>query len=648
MARNKHKVFSDFQPEAPIELPVPRIEDEQWSSLAETLMNLIDINLSNRESLDSELDRGNASYEMRGNQAENDIPYPGAPNMIVPFVATAVEEFASRISGTAILPRPFTVRGNNPEASAYAHTVEQFYNGEFLAHNWEEAMRTCIHLAARDGTSVMATTWKMKVVERVVLADAPQLDGTIKKERQRIKMVQYDAPYLEAVELRDFLLMPAWAISAEQGEADAVAWKRYLGENALDEMVNSGVLDEEQVEAALSYVNTGSGDLSLDRQGNDTYTINNLIDVTDSSVGAPSGIKMTRGPLEIWQIHSDQFDLDGDGVPEENIFWVHDRSRILLGYAPFEYMAGRPFHPYSPFPRPNRFYGFSIPLRLIGLQEEANVQHWGRLELLDWVLNPTVVKSRGLRLDSEDQKIGKNSILSMPDGMNASQALSFMGPPEVPQASIQEEQLLDQWAQRVVGAPQTPGAPNNQMNSGGGGRQSARAAQSMAAVQGLQTNMIISRTRAWMLSIFKYIHILYKQYGKDQLESVDASQDGAKKVIIPKETLALDYTLSIAGSGGPLDKESRRNDVMQMFQTLMPLPIVQSDMTRIWALCQMFLETFDVSEVTRIIGTMDEAKQLQQAQAQAAQAEKQHELQMQAISHAKVQGDGQQPQQGPQ
>lgn len=631
MARNKQKMWVDQQPDSSIELPFPKITADQWEGMSSTLNTLIDINLSNREELDNQLDRGNAMYEMRAADHGNDTPYPGSANVMVPLIASVVDEFASRISGTAILPRPLLVRGNDPVSADQAHTVEQFYNGEYQRNCWEEKIRTGIQLGGRDGTSVMGVFWKQEVYERVVKADSPMPDGTMSKKSQRIRMIKYDAPELVPIELRDFVLIPAYAISINT--ADAVCWKRYMGEAQLTAMVNADVLDEEMVEKALSYVNEAQGDLSYDRQGTSPYTINNRINVVDTSVAGPAGIKMNRGPIRVWQIHSSLFDMDDDGVSEENIFWFHDESRTMIGWAPYEYWGERPFFECAPFERPNRFYGFSIPERIQALQEEADVQHLTRLEVLDRVLNPTHYATSGAKLAQEDQKLGVLNVIRVQNKDD----LGYIQMPPIPEASLQEEQYLTQLADRVVGAPQAGGQPS-QSGGGmsGGGRVSARAAQQNAAIQGLQTNMVISRTRLWMLKIFQFAHMLYKQYGKDQMDAIGQSADGTKRITVPKEILGLDFTLGVAGQGGPLDKESRRQDWQVIYQLLMQNPLVQGDVGHIYGITASLLETFEVTEITRLIGTLDEAKQKQAQQQAAAQEKEKQDQVIQLLSHTKV------------
>lgn len=634
MAQKKFYYQSQLQPESSVQLPMPRVDEDTLVQLGPTVMTLININLGNRQSLDNSLDRWNAIYEMR--RQPRDSPWPNSANVSVPMVPSELEELVSRIAGSAILPRPLGVRGNDPNSSQYDHTTEQFYNGEYTKNGWEGDFRTGIHLSARDGTSVMEILWELSTFERFYIADTIGDDGQTTKTRQKMKFVAYNAPRLEPVELRDLLLMPAYSRSIE--EADAVCRKQYMSEAQLYKLVNSKVLSKERVEQALSYVSTAQGDLSYDRQGTSTYSISGLIDVVDVAVAPPDGIKMSRGPIEVWRVHTNLFDLDHDGVPEENILWVHDRSQICLGFAPFEYLQGRPFKSLSMFPRPNRFYGFSVPERLQGLQEELDAQHNGRLDLMDWILNPTILKKKGVYIREEEMSVGPATHLEVSDPNND---IKFLTAPEIPNSSWQEEQAIVQYAKTVVGAPQSPSMP--QASGGGGNRQSARQAQQNAAVQGMQTNMVISRVREWMLECFKYIHGLYIQYGKDQLESVDQTPGGAQKVEVPKEVLALDYTLTIAGMGGPLDKESRRNDLMMVASFLQNNPLVAGNLERVWSLTAEVLQTFDLPEVTKFIGTMEEAKQQAQAQAQAQQQQQQMELALAAVNHSKVKGSNNAP-----
>jgi hypothetical protein len=178
-----------------------------------------------------------------------------------------------------------------------------------------------------------------------------------------------------------------------------------------------------------------------------------------------------------------------------------------------------------------------------------------------------------------------------------------------------------------------------------GGKQSAKAASQQQALQGMQTNRMITKIRKWMQKVFKYTHLLYVKYGKDQMSMLQSSSEGNTEVQVPREILALNYNLGIAGSGGPLDKENSRQDAMALYQLLTPSPLVQGDMGHLYNVTRNVIEKFDYPEITGFIGTLDEAKQMQQMQQQAQAAQQKEQMAAHIIEHSKV-GRVPQPGQG--
>lgn len=626
------RVSATLQPESAVTLPDIKLDEEQWGTLGESMMQLIDINLGNRATLDNSLDIWNAMYEMR--TQERDSPWPDAANIVVPIVAAEVDGLVSRVAGTVIQPRMITVRGNDPDSTQYAHLVEQFLNSEMVENGWDKAAITGIHLSARDGTCIGQVLWELNEHERVFVMEEEQQDEqgqpivgpdgqpVKKKVRKRAKFKDFDAPRWTAKELRDFLVVPNFAPDFDS--ADALCAKIYMGEEDMMRLVNAGIFKEDMVEKILSYVSTGQGDLSYDRQGYSTYTIAGRLSVVDTSVAAPKNIKMTRGPVEMWMCLSNQYDLDGDGVPETNLIWVHDRSRLMAGVAPFEYMRGIPFFDLSLWPRPNRIYGFAVPERLAGLQDEANAQRNQRLDWTDMCLQPMRYKTPNVRFRDEDRRWGPDNEVEVQNPTD----FGFIPMPDIPPSSEAEERIIASDVAKVMGSPQAPALAMPQ-----GGKRTAREAQLAAAQQGQQQNLVNSRVREWVLKMVEYSVGLYLQYGPDQLETVNHTTDGTERLTIPKEILGLDYTFGIAGMGGPFDKEARRQDMMQLYQLITGNPLVQGDLKKLWAITRSLIETFDIPEVTAWIGTLDDAKMLEQQRAQAQQAQQQQEMAMAALNH---------------
>lgn len=605
-------------PDQPLSLPIPELDSSQRAALGETQSTLIDLNLGNRQALDYTLDYWNAMLEMR--TAPRVYPWPNASNYCLPIVFSAVNEFTSRVSGTVLGPRPFTMRGNDPIASQYAHVVEQFINGEYDEHRWHNVAKRCIYLGARDGTSVLENLWDMRAHTEFRL-DTDH--GTGKTVRRPVSVVDYDAPRWDAVELRDFLLVPVYSPSILA--ADGVIRKIYMSEMDCQRMVSAGIFYPDATERALSYVQSGMGELSRDRQGARTYTISGRIVVSDVGVQPPDGIGMMRGPIEVWRALWRIFDLDGDGVAEDNFVWTADQGRILLGVAPFQYWRGWPYFPYAPIPRPNRFYGFSIPELVRFAQEEGNAQENGRLDMLDYALSPMRYRTQTVRFADEDKRWGIDSEVIV----QQKQDFGFVDPPVIPQQSQVEMQTLMQLADRAVGSPQSAAAP---MQSGA--RQSARAAQAQQAILAMQSNSVISDTREWLLDIGNYTLGLYIQYGDDQMQAVVPTSQGQQTVQVPKEILSLNMTMGFSGGGGPFDKEQRKQDSLMLAQFLMPNPLVQGNLGRIWQLTRMVLETHDIPEVTAYIGTMQEAQQQAAAMAKAQQDQQKQQMLLQVVSHA--------------
>lgn len=616
-------------PDQKLSIERAELKEEVRTQLGQVVCQYIDVNRGLRSKYDAALDIYNAMYEMR--TAPRNVPWPNAANIVLPMVATGVDELVSRVTGAVFQPRLFTMRGNDPLSSQYAHVVEQFYNGEFDRNSWYEPSETAIHLATRDGVGISEILWKLskhqefRVVEEPDPADPFGL--TTRKALKQLDFVDYDAPFDRAVEVRDFLLIPNYATDPDA--ADACAVRLQMSEQDIEEMVEAGIFKAEDAEYCLSYASEGRGELSTEEQSPTTYTISGQIVVADTSIAGPAGVKTARGPLVVYRYHTRQFDLNGDGKFEENVVWVHHKSRHILGWMPFPYWGKRPFFPLSLYPRANRFYGFGVPQRGRGLQEEANAIENGKLDWMDQATQPMRWYTKNCRFREEDRRYGPDAEIEV----SAETDFGFVKMPDVPQSIWAEADKLQGWFEKVTGAPQAQAQVNPAQL--GTQQRSARAAQISAAMMGMQSSTVIRRIRAWMLRKFKYMHSLYQQYAPDQIETIDASA-GNHKLVIPKEILGLNYTPGIAGMGGPLDKEQRRNDMMLLTQFLMQTPLVQGNIPRIWQLCRLVAETFDVPEITAIIGTMEEAQQQAQMIAQAQQQQQKQQLLLAILNHGKT------------
>lgn len=584
--------------------------------------------------MNTQIDIGNAYYEQRAT-VENmgsDIPSPGSPTLLTPLIATAVDEFASRISGSVLTPRPVLIRGNNAEATQQQYNIAQFINNKYTDLYWDEAADTAIHLAGRDGTGIIEITWEQRTRTQVKSVMALQPDGTEKRERVKIQTTVYDDVKWTPRELKDFMYIPNDAHSVE--DADGVAVKVYLNENEVRAMVRSGIFKAEAAEKMILSLNPGQSEKYTDPDGISTETINNQLNIGDVTVSTSPGIHMRTSTFRLWKIHTDLYDMDGDGIAEENVFWFHDQLQDLIGWAPYEYEGGRPFFVYAPWPYPNRGYGASIPLRLRPYQDEDDKQRLCRLDALDRINMAMYMVEDSVNIRESDRKLGPLHIFRIPDG--SGEPIKPLAPPPYPDASLKESQMIRQDADRVVGAPQVGGMPAPGSNGGGtSGRVSARAAQYQAAAQGQQTNKVLQRTRRWLHKMMKFSLGLYRQYSPSQIEVVTQSENGGDRVKLPREILGLDYQLTIVGSGGPMDKEKNMENAERLYQLVTSNPVVQGDLELVYNATIPLLEAHDVADTTMYLGTRDAVKQKQQQQAIAQQQAQQMEMQKQLASHTK-------------
>jgi hypothetical protein len=157
-----------------------------------------------------------------------------------------------------------------------------------------------------------------------------------------------------------------------------------------------------------------------------------------------------------------------------------------------------------------------------------------------------------------------------------------------------------------------------------------------------------ARIRDAMKRVFLQIHALKLQYGPDDMQTQVANPGGKpERLQITKAILAQDYDLSIAGLGGPVDKQGRQQSMLFLYTLLMKNPLIMQDPMKIYAVSRMLLEEYDRVDIPTLLGTQEELMQkMQQAAQQAQQAAAMG--QPPPGQNPQQQQGGQQPQQKPQ
>jgi hypothetical protein len=296
--------------------------------------------------------------------------------------------------------------------------------------------------------------------------------------------------------------------------------------------------------------------------------------------------------------------MDGDGVPEENIFWLHELSQRMLGWMPYQYITpNRPFFSVTPYPRPDSPLGFSLCERLSGIQAETNAMWNGRNNLFDLILSPPMLILDGENLDDDEQDWGPAKRWPV----STLESVKFLEVPAVPLEHFQNEQLLHSYTNELTGISQPI------MGGASTGRKTATETKQQTAATTTRNDLIALRLRVQCRAIFNFIHQLNLQYLDNDPDFVDQGQ----KYTLPREVLAQDYQLDISGSSDPIDSATRRQEYLALFQELMMVPFIAQDQVKQYNLVKLMVDSFDLSDAQALIGTEEDAEQRQQAQMQA-------------------------------
>lgn len=642
-----HTGTSTPQPDAPyvrFDTGAPkRVSEQRWTEVSNDLYQSIDATLSARQPLMDNLREWSDRYDMI--VEEKDFPFEDSSNVSLPYMPAQLESLVAYTAGAVIVPRMFIVQGNTPVAIPNAAMVEKFYNTELLrlrsdGSSYFSRLIDWLHMSYRDGTAVMEVLWNRQRRRKLSTSYVPKIDdltgmpmmenGMPVWEERTEEVDVYVKDYAEwtPIPLKEFVLIPDEARSIE--DAAAVARVEWLYEDQLDRMVRAGVLDSDECEMALRYAMMGTNDIASDRTGVYDKNASRQIAIGIGQGAMASPTFKNRGPIKVWRIHSRQHDMNGDGLVEENIFWLHELSQRMLGWMPYDYATGqRPFFSFSPFPRPDRFYGFSLPERLSGVQEAMDFQVNSRDDQIALRMKPPMFVKEGAEVLLKDGVWYPGAMIEVESNNDADPTIKIPTQPDIPISSWQQEALFKSYGNDYTGLSQPA------MGTQGQGKRSATELKQQNMGQGTRLNLVNMRYRVSCQQVINFTHTLNKQYMKTSPQTVDNMQI----FTVPLDVMAQDYTIGIAGMTDPLDSTTRKTEMMTLFELMMKVPLIAQNPLRTWYWMRSVLEAFGRADVYQLIGTEQDAQQA----AQMMQAQQQLQLQMQAQQHAAQQTQNQPP-----
>lgn len=591
------------------------IPPDKWTILANDVWQVMQTSINARWTLENNLELWYNLCDMQ--TGGKDTPYVDSSDLFIPLVPSKIEALRDQVASITFVPEFYLVSGLTPDASESAYIAQQYWNNEFrkqrpVTPTWFEQHLKWLHLALRDGTSIMEVMWSKRTkmtrygvtMPKTDDDGMPVMDGDdMVQETHNVEkeVVEYNDVILNVVKLKDFILIPDESPSIR--DALGVGRVLWLTEADLWAMVEDGLLVKEWVEKVLVWDPAGVTDVAADWQRHYDKAVGNQLDIGMGQGVMSSEFFKNRGPFKIWRIHTRQYDLDNDGIPEENVMWLHDQSGYLLGVVPDEYIAPtRPFFDFSPFPRPDEFYGFSLAERLGPFNAEANLQWNQRNDAIDTRMLVPLIMDRMVEIEDKGMQWGLGKLWSV---ANASGSLkdAFYYPqmPDVPLATFQQEAQVRTDADSIAGL--------NQPMSGGmnSGRKSATEVKISSASGSVRANQIAMLLRLASRSVLEFIRKLKLQYPWEP--------DPFGMPITP-EVLAKPYKMDVSGTSDPLDKQASVDEALGAYNLLKDSPILQGNLMRRYNLDRFVMERIGVPNIEALLGRPEETMQAMQQQQQ--------------------------------
>lgn len=594
----------------------PNLSEEDWSGLGNYLNTVIVNATAERAELDRNLIVWNDLYEGKVPE-KKDTPWPDSSNLHVPLTQEMLDGLHGRLAKSALGVSPLVlVKGQDETGVEVAYKLERYYETLSDSIDLGDVINQAIFLALRDGVGLVKVMWERRTRKVKTRKMKPVIDDmtgqpimdpeSLKPLREEVievdDIVEYNNVVAVPTELKDFYLLPSHAFGLDRryskGTAERV-WMRW------DEIHARGRSGEYRMDAVMQMKDATAGSR--------LQTTGNVANLDVDTIGGLVQISQTPGfeEYEVFEICMSH-DLDGDGYEEECLFTYVPKFNTLLRAEVFPYWHQlRPFIAFIPWPRPRRFYGFSVPQRLESINRELNAIHNQRLDAVSIRLSPPIIITRSaiLRGDSS-QAWGPAARLEV----NSPEDVQIPNLPDINPSSFSEENILRQYAERVLGAYDI------NTNRPTGARRTRAEIGAIQQESMVRFDYMMKLVQRSVVKIFEQIHQLKIQYMPDEGEEFEAiGMDGAEKFQVAREELLANIKFVANGDLPVSDKERNRQEAYFLYGALLQNPLVAPRPDRVYAVTQLLLEAWERKDIEKIIGTRDEIQQQMGQQAQLQQ-----------------------------
>jgi hypothetical protein len=558
-------------------------------------------------------------------------PWENCSNINVPLILSHVDTYSPNIKGVITNVSPFTkVSTKLKDMQGKAPAVERLLQNvktKWMKFNLRLDEVTDESLLTPAG--ITKTTWceDYRTVRKEVpvidpLTQEPAIDPETGQPAMRVQDVlvpRHKGPKLDLVDLDQFFVYPP--TSPDIDSAQAIGDRYRLTRAEVEGRIKRDVFDKEQGAKILEH--------STSEQAVVT-------DVQDDDKDDYDGIeKVHTEEYRFWDVLYG-YDANGDGIPEDCLFTIHEDTGEIVRAVRYPYYHGRRYYiDWRPFRRAKRFWGRCIPQILEGCQQEINTVHNQRTDCTTISLSKPFLAKKGSGIKPDDVVIFPGAVIPVDD---ATDLQEMPISPVVPGLEI--EQNVRDWAERADAVTDIATGRVSETEK------TAREVATTTAASSIRFDSIIDRMQDSHLELDRQLLGLMAQFMSDAeinaLAEVDMDEVTDVDELLTREDLTYEWDLQAHGNSRSADKVAQREEAMGVYRLLLgeqPNPLATMTPMRVHAITSDVLRVMDKGDVaTDYIGTEEEAK-LMFEQAQMA-AQQQAQMQQEALLNGAIGGDG--------
>lgn len=559
----------------------------------------------------------------RDRQPRVNPPWKGASELVVPYVKSTYLAITSHVVPTLLGVDPLVhVVGNNTPSMQMADEMETFYHALYTRKmKFRQKAERVFMGAFRDGTSIARVVWSQKARRGIgweVTQDAmvDPASGEMLAQAGSVREVPmdtvwYDAPELTGVPIERFGTFPRANVPIE--ESPGVFCRYTLTGADVQARANVGTFDAKATARLLQF----DGDASwID----DPSTFTRRVNQRNSIDSIPND--QTYLLTEIYYRYTPKNAKKGQALGDWRIV-IHEPTQTLLACAPSPWWHGkRPYVALSPYVDVEGLYGDSIASAGAG-QTQLALTTLLRLavDAMAMGIAPEVLYASSLgEKFARDAKLsrGPGAWLMMPDqffanGGNLMTHLQRNG--YDPNAAIAMMQTIDQ----ICGQQSTGASDNLKQTAISRDVTATEASQIMESSQ-KTLQFLTERCADFVSETAELVHGLTYQYQGNAYPQELWQDVCGESGVDMFSAMQGSYVLTSNGVRDTANRAMQRQLALENLQLLRQEPFVWDDVLLRHHAYEDFFRTRGVTQLDRVIGSVDMWQQKEQEAKMQAQA----------------------------